>query len=55
MQTVRSRTKNSRYAHSNGAFPRNERILFNAIATRLKYKPQAQLQMAVGDLCGFEI
>ena len=47
MQTVRSRAKNSRYAHSNGAFPRDERILFNDIKTYLKCKLQGQLQMAV--------
>ena len=47
MQTVRSRDKNSRYAHSNGAFPRDERILFNDIKTYLKCKLQGQLQMAV--------
>ena len=47
MQTVRSRDKNSRYAHSNGAFSRDERILFNDIKTYLKCKLQGQLQMAV--------
>ena len=44
---VRSGAKNSRYAHSNSAFPRNKRILFNDVKSRLKCKPQTQLQMAV--------
>jgi hypothetical protein len=39
--------KNWRYAPSNGVFPRNERILFNDVTTRLKCKLQAQLQLAV--------
>jgi hypothetical protein len=43
--------KSSRYAPSNGVFPRNERMLFNDVTTRLKCKLQAQLQLAVkGDL-----
>jgi hypothetical protein len=39
--------KSSRYAPSNGVFPRNERMLFNDVTTRLKCKLQAQLQLAV--------